>query len=1072
MEMAQTLLTAQHQGRAAQVDACRIIFSAHQCFSRDAGADDRQCLEILARHLAAEPGLAAAVDGDGAFLKYFLEMVPALKSSLRCVIVENESNADTPDFGGLPVLTAAQIPGDVKSVFLCETLTFPRMRMKRWLPESLSKIEPDVLSRLTPSRLPARAWVPWARDTIYPIDIPEIEFEPGMDLILIDCPARNLGLMPNGLGYVHNALKHVEVRHQTLDLDIILYHRFHVRRLFDEGGKMYLPGGKELPTDPWQAEHYDVWTTDVTIDFFEAEVREIVDKLVAARPKMLGLSIHACNERFSKEVAARVKKLAPEILIVVGGFSCYSPDIGLRGFPLADYMCIGESDLTVGPLVERLAGGERPANTPGVLSKFDDPAIPYVPAPMVHNLDLLEHPRYEWYDLDVYRNYNSYQLTPVIASRGCRWSRCTFCAERFYWRIRSPKAFVDELEWLVDEGCRLFMFNESDLNGKPEVVLEICDEIIRRDLKVKLTGQLRIHKKSDKAFFQKLRKAGFVALRFGVDAFSDNTLKLQKKGYTTETVSQNLEDCWEAGIYTEVNWVIGVPGETEQDIDEGIELILKNKKYIGRLANINPLILVTGGVYWLQPEEHNIHFREPREELYHRHPRALPASSWYSTEPYIDQDVRKARFERIVLELHRRNFDVGAWAARIIEDVQKNRDINRGGSAKPANPPTETPAAAAPTDAIPEAAKPEPEKTKLSAGVGSMKKSEPADPTTIEFNADARSSAYVFRAGSSLPEDKVHYFRSYLYLTELDGEMYGVEPQAFEQAFGAGLRQPQSDCLGSIDVRNEVRVHFARTKAAVPELIQSVGDYNIVHYDGIYYGLPQATPIDPNEFRKQQAKETGPLRQKPLVERAANRLAHGARRFREEWKNGTWSPWVRSHLTRLATRARVDVRKRASRLKLKGVQLWKKASPVLPASAQPPSAPTLFPLDVRWGEDKISAFPGVVTSSNLVVVLNEVEKITGVARRRAIAGEGAGDFVQSIQLPQVAARSVPRLVNSLEGYNVVEYEGWYYGIPQRLGNMELDKTDVIENPDVIRDLSREVVENEIRETVAATACAA
>src|SRR5207253_7431522 len=70
--------------------------------------------------------------------------------------------------------------------------------------------------------------------------------------------------------------------------------------------------------------------------------------------------------------------------------------------------------------------------------------------------------------LPIYRNYNGYQLTPIIASRGCRWSRCTFCAERFYWRIRSAKAFVDELAWLVEQGCRLFMFNESDLNGKPE----------------------------------------------------------------------------------------------------------------------------------------------------------------------------------------------------------------------------------------------------------------------------------------------------------------------------------------------------------------------------------------------------------------------------------------------------------------------------------------------------------------------------------------------------------------------------------------------------------------------------
>ena len=66
---------------------------------------------------------------------------------------------------------------------------------------------------------------------------------------------------------------------------------------------------------------------------------------------------------------------------------------------------------------------------------------------MPHNLDSIEFPKYEWFDnLDLYTNYNGYQLTPIIASRGCRWSRCTFCAERFYWRIRSPENFVDELK--------------------------------------------------------------------------------------------------------------------------------------------------------------------------------------------------------------------------------------------------------------------------------------------------------------------------------------------------------------------------------------------------------------------------------------------------------------------------------------------------------------------------------------------------------------------------------------------------------------------------------------------------
>src|SRR5262249_24595141 len=154
-----------------------------------------------------------------------------------------------------------------------------------WLPAGPRLIEPDVLPRLGLEHLPARVWSPWSKDTIYPMDIPDINFQPGMDLIIIDCPARNLGLMPNGLGYVHNPLQLVDVRYQTCDLDILIYHRFHIRRLLDEGGKITLPGGRELPTDPWQAEHYDLWCEDEVIAYFEPEIQEIVSKLVAARPK-------------------------------------------------------------------------------------------------------------------------------------------------------------------------------------------------------------------------------------------------------------------------------------------------------------------------------------------------------------------------------------------------------------------------------------------------------------------------------------------------------------------------------------------------------------------------------------------------------------------------------------------------------------------------------------------------------------------------------------------------------------------------------------------------------------------
>ena len=513
---------------------------------------------------------------------------------------------------------------------------------------------------------------------IYPLHIPQIEFKNNLDMLLLDCPARNLSMMPNGLGYVHNALKKTNINYQTFDLDIITYHRYHIERIYDMGGTTIIPSGRTLPKDPWQAEHYDLWSEDDVIKYFMPIIKKTSDEIILKKPKILGLSLQQCNESFTKKLVKLVKKKLPNIVIVVGGFSCYNPNIGLSAFPDANYMCIGEADLTIADLVEKILKKTNPSNTPGVISIYDDKSKPFIGAPQESKLDKLEDPRYEWFGLNIYRNWDGYQLTPVIASRGCRWSRCTFCAERFYWRIRSPKKFVDELEYLVSEGCNLFMFNESDLNGDPEVVLQICDEIINRKLKVRLTAQLRIHKKSDKAFFLKLKKAGFVALRFGVDAFSENTLKLQKKGYTVKTLEQNLKDCWESGIYTEVNWVIGVPGETDQDCQEGVNLITKNKNYIGRIANINPLILGNGSVYWIDPESHNIRFHGEKNQILQKDKKMVPSDQWYSINPYIDSSIRKKRFENIIVQLIDNGFLLGPWAQKIYDQVKNNRDSARG----------------------------------------------------------------------------------------------------------------------------------------------------------------------------------------------------------------------------------------------------------------------------------------------------------------------------------------------------------------------------------------------------------
>lgn len=663
------------KGRIRATPGQRLIFSAHRCLEMNRDKEDLECLAMIEKFLITKPGLAIA--GTGPFADYLLQNLPKLKARVQ-VVIQNDWSQTHSNFMGLPVCDLQTIPTDIQTIFIAETLTVPRQRWSRKLKSNgCEVIDTDLLQRIDPLSLPMRAWSK-DPDCIYPIDIPDIEFESGKDFILIDCPARNLSLMPNGLAYVHNALKKTKLNFQTVDLDIIAYHRYHTYRLLDAKTPPVSPKGRPMHADPWLAEAYAEWSKEDTINYFQPEMEEILHKLVKARPKILGCSVQDCNIQFTRELVRRVRKVFPDIVIVVGGYSAYQPNVGLSIFPEADYMCIGEADLTVGPLLEALARGEFPQNTPGVISVFDTPNRKYQAGGMPHELDQIEMAKYDWTDLKLYRNHDHYQLTPIIATRGCRWSKCTFCGERFFWRARSPKLVVDEFEYLHDQGCDLFMFNESDLNGNPKILIEICEEIRRRKLTVRLTGQLRISRHSDRKFFDGLRAGGFTVLRFGVDAWSANTLKLQKKGYTVPMISQNLRDCVEAGIYTEVNTVLGIPGETDEDIEQTIELKGICKPHVGRVANINKLMLINGSVYWEEPEKHGIKFiGGTKEELFAKHPRYIPAELWYSENPFIDENVRVERFKRVVEGMGKLGYDMGPFALQNIERIESNKADDR-----------------------------------------------------------------------------------------------------------------------------------------------------------------------------------------------------------------------------------------------------------------------------------------------------------------------------------------------------------------------------------------------------------
>ena len=233
------------RGRAvAKVEGTRVAFGPGQALTFDGGSEDIQLLKALGAHLSTLPGTALV--GPQHVVDYLFRHVPQLRPHLVGVVI-------TPDMRdrpmGNPVQGLLPLPPTATTAFICEPAAFPRMELRRAIPAQIAVHDLAILAEVAPQAIPLRAWLPLAKN-IYPIDVPRIQLQQGLDLVMVDCPSRNLALMPNGLAYVNNALKKTRVSHQILDLDIIAYHRFHIHRLYDRAGNITLPSGRTLPEDP------------------------------------------------------------------------------------------------------------------------------------------------------------------------------------------------------------------------------------------------------------------------------------------------------------------------------------------------------------------------------------------------------------------------------------------------------------------------------------------------------------------------------------------------------------------------------------------------------------------------------------------------------------------------------------------------------------------------------------------------------------------------------------------------------------------------------------------------------
>jgi len=196
---------------------------------------------------------------------------------------------------------------------------------------------------------------------------------------------------------------------------------------------------------------------------------DVVEQILAQRPRIVGIGVYIWNVAPAAKVVAMLKRVRPDLLVVLGGPEVsYGPE-DREIIRNADYVVAGEADLVFAELCRSLLDGDRPGK------KLIRPPLP--------DFDRLVLPYDLYDDEDVDR-----RVIYVEASRGCPFG-CEFCLSSLDAPVRrAPTAeFLSAMQRLLDRGVQHFKFVDRTFNLSPKTsgaILEFFAERYRPGLHV------------------------------------------------------------------------------------------------------------------------------------------------------------------------------------------------------------------------------------------------------------------------------------------------------------------------------------------------------------------------------------------------------------------------------------------------------------------------------------------------------------------------------------------------------------------------------------------------------------
>ena len=328
-------------------------------------------------------------------------------------------------------------------------------------------------------------------------------------------------------------------------------------------------------------DHFDLYVIDANGGQLSEEdtmtaIRETHAEVVLITA--LSVEWHACYH----QVAALAKKALDCKTIMGGVYPTVSGDFVLEDSNV-DYIMLGHAENRINNVVKMLIEDDvRLKDEPGIGYRSDGKSIINPINTYIGDVKEMVKPDYSYENLEPYisekRSDNSLvkREMSIITSYGCPYD-CVFCATRSISgrkvAFRPVEDILEEIEYLIAQyqiDSIRFLFDNILADKKRARVL--FTEMIKRDYGIKFQLMNTAAWLLDENILDLMKDAGCYALTISIESGNSRVLKeIMHKPLKKEMIAPVIQWCKERGIYVSSNIIIGLPGETWDEILETIQ---------------------------------------------------------------------------------------------------------------------------------------------------------------------------------------------------------------------------------------------------------------------------------------------------------------------------------------------------------------------------------------------------------------------------------------------------------------------------------------------------------------------